>query len=196
MKLLCRQNYSEFWFSKASGFFSLSSVKICHDKIMELIGHLALRAALNSTTTLWIWKLNTRSIFFGGILLKHQNKAWLTLWSFHFLVLSVFMQLNTQHWDLSSTSLMSICRNVCPCVFEFVCVCMYLPNGWPKSNLTTSQKGQITVLYILSQINPQELRIWFCFLLWNLFFLVSFFMSSQFRPKPTPLHIHKQINGC
>ena len=55
-------------------FFGLSNVGICHRNIMDLTVHLALRAPLNYTTTLSIWKPNTNRQFFRWHL---WNIAWL-----------------------------------------------------------------------------------------------------------------------
>ena len=63
---------------------------------------------------------------------EHQTKAWLKLWYFQCVVLSVCMQLNTHNWDLPSRSLRPICRNVCLCVCVPVCVCLSLYNNWAK----------------------------------------------------------------
>ena len=124
-------------------------------KNMVLMVHLKLKAALNSTTTLSIWKPNTSIPFFGTFVeycstqLKHQTKAWLKWWSFQCVVSSVCMQLNTHHWNLFSRSLRPICRNVCLCVHVSVCVCMSLPYSWVKRDFDKITK-KVKYLFLLS----------------------------------------------
>ena len=82
-----------------------------------------------STSTQRYWFLSTERQYFrqymwniaqlnSSIILKLGWKGS----PFSFLVSPVCMQINTQHWDLSSRLLRSTCRNVCLCVHVSVCV--------------------------------------------------------------------------
>ena len=85
---------------------------------------------LNNHTELL--KTKYRKIFFLAEfvqLIFLIQQAWLKWLFFQFVLLSVYMQLSTHHWGLTSRSLRSICRSVCLCVHASVCVCMSLPNS-------------------------------------------------------------------
>ena len=116
--------------------------------------------------------------------LNHQTKAWLKVWSFQFVMLSVCMQLHTQHLTLSSKSLRFIYWNVCFCVHMSVCFCMSQPKVEQKKYiLTNAEKCYIQFLVVSSTIVTDSGTNTF-FLSFKCFgtFKTFLFMSSYCRP--------------
>ena len=132
MYYLYRQKYNVVWFSKACLFVKLLGVRICHEKIIDLTVLLELKVALNSTTTLSIWKPNTLIGFFRQHLWNIAKLNSTTNQSLaEEVVLSVcsvdsLLAINNpplETWFFKA--LRPIFRNVCLCFH--VSVCVYVP---------------------------------------------------------------------